>query len=54
MNTNGDESNKSNPGDEQTSHTAPVAPGNSDEQSEKVLDKPDTPDPKIASPSSNS
>jgi len=53
MNTNSDESNKPNPGDEQKSHTAPVAPGNSEEQKEKVLDKPDAPDPKIALPHNN-
>jgi hypothetical protein len=51
---NNNESNKPNPSGEEKSHTAPVAPGNSNEQNEKVLDKPDTPDPKIASPNNKS
>jgi hypothetical protein len=53
MNTNSNESNKPNPSDEKKSHTAPIAPGNSNEQKEKVLDKPNIPDPKVAPPSNN-
>jgi len=53
MNTNNNEPNKSNPGDEKK-QTAPIAPSNPNEHKEKVVDKPGTPDPKIASPNKSS
>lgn len=53
MKTHNNEPNKSNHGDEKK-QTAPNAPSNPNQHKEKVVDKPGTPDPKVATPSKSS